>query len=147
MVTGRARMPSHLKVLEGNRGKRPLNQFEPKPPPEPPKKPDTLSPAAGAIWDDLVEQLSGMRVLASVDGYTLETLCAPIVIHREAAVVVAEEGVVTRGVRGTIVKNPAVQVMRDAATTICLLASEFGLTPSGRTRIEVPRPFERELYT
>lgn len=40
--------------------------------------------------------------------------------------------------RRRIVTNLAVQVMRDAATTIRLLASEFGLTSFGRIRIEVP---------
>ena len=41
---GRPPKPTYLKVLEGNPGKRPLNENEPKPKPSAPKCPAWLSP-------------------------------------------------------------------------------------------------------
>jgi phage terminase small subunit len=62
------------------------------------------------------------------------------VIHRKASRLLAKSNVlVTVNARtGQVaVRNPAVQVQRDAAATIRVYAREFGLTPSGRSDIHM----------
>jgi len=49
-MRGRKPKPTQLKLLEGNRGHRPINGAEPKPPGAQPTCPTHLSPTAKAEW-------------------------------------------------------------------------------------------------
>ena len=46
---------------------------------------------------------------------------------------VAKHGIMSIGERGQPIRNPAVVVTRESATTMLRLAKEFGLTPAART--------------
>jgi phage terminase small subunit len=54
---GRPPKPTALKVLEGNPGKRPLNQNEPKPEKKAPNCPSWLLPDAKKEWRRLSKEL------------------------------------------------------------------------------------------
>ena len=61
-------------------------------------------------------------------------------IERQRALqVVAEaQGTVVLGYRGSLVKNPAMQVQRDLQGQLLALAKELLLTPVGRLRVDLP---------
>ena len=48
----------------------------------------------------------------------------------------ADSETLVPGLRGSQVKNPALQVQRDSAVQIRAFAQEFGLTPSSRTGVQ-----------
>ena len=64
---GRKPKPTALKVLEGNPGKRPLNDHEPIPPKGELKCPSWLLPEAKKEWKRLASSLEAMGVLTMAD--------------------------------------------------------------------------------
>jgi len=56
--------PTALKVLEGNPGKRPLNENEPKPEPKAPVCPKWLDNYAHKVWERLAPVLKQMGLLS-----------------------------------------------------------------------------------
>ena len=64
---GRKPKPTAIKLLEGNPGRRPLNEHEPVPPKATIKCPAWLEPEAKKEWKRLAPALESMGVLTSVD--------------------------------------------------------------------------------
>lgn len=138
MAGGRRPKPTHLKIVEGNPGKRSLNRREPVPPVEPVEPPSFLSPLARAEWDRVVPILDKMHLSSTADLQTLACYCEAVADHIKARELLLNTTVLVKGQRGNLVKNPALQMARDAMNMIRMLAGEFGFTPSSRSRIELP---------
>jgi P27 family predicted phage terminase small subunit len=148
VVVGRRPTPTSLKLLKGNPGKRPLNKKEPKPPPGAPGCPTWLSLEAKAEWRRVVPIMDKLGLLSKVDRAALATYCeswatfvyAQRLVHKHGIVIRVVDEVTADGM--TIItktaKNPAIQVARDAADKVRQFGTEFGLTPSARTRLEIP---------
>lgn len=130
----RPRKPTHLKLLDGNPGKRAITP-PPKVSPERPIAPPHLSDEAKREWGYLVPRLDEIGMLSKIDRTALEIYCESVSTWRAATAILHEGGVLIRGDKGRIVKNPAAQIARDAATTVRLIGSEFGLTPASRERM------------
>jgi phage terminase small subunit len=113
-MPGRKPKPTHLKLVQGNPGKRPLNDAEPEPTTGCPK-PKFLKGRAAKIWDEYAPELERIGVLTAVDGHMFATWC-----------VLAEE--VERDAKGMTASRIA--QMR-------ALASSFGLDASSRSRLSV----------
>ena len=133
--TGRPPKPHHLKVIEGNPGKRSL--AEPvKAPPSKPACPSWLSKYAKTEWRRIVPVLDSLGVLTQVDRSTLAAYCEAVSTFKAATETIEEFGVLVEGRRkGEAVKNPALQIQRDAARLIATYSSMFGLSPSDRVRL------------
>src|SRR5437879_3919457 len=67
-LRGPAPKPTSLVVLEGNRGRRPINDREPKPRAVRPKCPAYLDEAGQKEWKRLIPILTRMRILTEADG-------------------------------------------------------------------------------
>ena len=147
-MRGRKPVPTSLKVIRGNPGKRPLNKNEPKPTLGAPGCPTWLSIEAKAEWRRVVPKLDELGMLTKVDRAALATYCeawatfvyAQREVHTHGIVVMAVETMSEDGSRIYVkpTKNPAIIVARDAANLIRQFCAEFGLTPSARTRLELP---------
>lgn len=141
-------VPTTLKVLRGNPGKRPLTKNEPKPTLGAPGCPTWLSIEAKAEWRRIVPRLDEIGLLTKVDRSALATYCEMWATFVYAQRKVHEHGIVIMAVEkisedGTVIytrpaKNPAIIVARDAADKIRQFCAEFGLTPSARTRLSLP---------
>ena len=155
MVKGRKPTPTSLKVLKGNPGKRPINKNEPRPGLGAPGCPTWLSLEAKAEWRRIVPRLDKLGMLTKVDRAALATYCESWATFVYAQRLVHEHGIlimkkVTESIDGTIIyvqptKNPALMVARDAADKVRQFCSEFGLTPSARTRLELPEADDDDL--
>lgn len=151
-MKGRRPKPTVLKVLQGNPGKRPLNKNEPRPSPRAPGCPTWLAPEAKAEWRRVVPVLDRLGMLSKVDRAALTAYCETWATFVTAQRELHEHGLVNyiledrftskddEGVRiyVHVTKNPAVIVARDAAAQIRQFCAEFGLTPSSRSRMELP---------
>ena len=134
--------PSNVLKLRGSwRGSR--NPAEPTPEPGRPRCPKWLDPYAKAAWRRLVPQLEAMGVLTKADGHALSRYCVLWGRWRKA-----EEFLQSRGdsylakdsdgnVKG-LRPYPQVRMAGQLAEQLLRLEQQFGLTPSARTRIEVP---------
>ena len=81
---GRKTIPTHLRVIAGNRGKRPINENEPKPRRERPSAPAGVSDMAREVWGQVCLILDEMGVLTSADSVAVEMLCEAVSDHRSA---------------------------------------------------------------
>ena len=72
---GRKPKPTAIKELEGNPGKRPLNDAEPKPAKKAPPCPKWLEPEAKKEWRRLSKQLEQIGVLTEVDQAAFASYC------------------------------------------------------------------------
>jgi P27 family predicted phage terminase small subunit len=133
---GPAPTPTHLRIIRGDRKDR-INTKEPKPDKsKQPKMPDWLSDEAKIIWRRTIKQLKSMNMLYEADQDVIVAYVNAVVNYQKASELVDRSGVLIKGRRDGVVKNPAVQIQRDAATLIRMLAGELGLTPSARTRLK-----------
>jgi P27 family predicted phage terminase small subunit len=153
-MKGRKPKPTALKVLEGNRGKRPINRREPRPAPTAPECPTWLSREGKAEWRRVVPELDRIGMLTRVDRAALASYCevwatfvtAQREVHEHGLVLLERERETDDGTVIYVrpVKNPAVLIARDAAGQVRQFCAEFGLTPSSRSRLEVPEVGESD---
>jgi P27 family predicted phage terminase small subunit len=132
---GPAPKPTALRLVDGDRADR-INLNEPAPAATRPQCPADASDDVRAIWSYTVAELESMGIAYAADRDSIICYCEAVVTHRKASAVLAKSPVLIKGVYGTLVRNPALQVQRDAAMTVRMFAQEFGLTPSARSRIE-----------
>lgn len=139
-------VPTHLKIVHGVRPSR-INADTPTPPatPNAGRVPTHLSIEAKKVWRTYVKAgLVSKDLLTEWDRDAFCVFCEAVVHHREACRLMAA-GMLVKGARGGLVKNPAAQVVRDNAAVIRAFAGEFGLTPSARSGISLPNDTADEL--
>jgi P27 family predicted phage terminase small subunit len=136
---GPAPAPTGLRLVKGDRKSR-INTDEPQPREGVPQCPPDAAPAVHEVWNYTMAQLEHMRIITEADRDVLYAYCEAVVLHREASRVLATEGFIIEGLHGGMVKHPAHQIQRDAATMMRAFAQEFGLTPSARSTIKVSAP-------
>lgn len=133
--------PTRVKELEGNPGKRPLPRNEPRPQ-LPVKRPRGMGRGQRAYWDQHAPELERLRILTGLDVPAMRLMAEHYTFALEAAEILGKEGLIVKGRDGTK-KNPAWQALRDATGMYLRLAAEFGMTPSARTRLQLPPEVEQ----
>lgn len=135
--------PTVLKILEGNPGKRPLPQNEPKPRPLAPKCPSRLPREAKRHWKELAPKLEKLGLLTEVDGQAFADYCLCLARLEEAEKDIRERGILVPGDRGKV-KNPACQIAREYRAALQKWAARFGLDPQSRSGLDVARENEED---
>lgn len=141
MTKGRKATPTKLKVVSGNPGKRAINKDEPKPSNELGECPPWATQGARDQWDYVVQLLGEVPgVSKKPDEAAALLLAEAIAEFVEAAEVLSEDGhyqdVTTKAGDVMTRAHPAIGVKQKAFAQIQSLCSEFGLTPSSRTRLK-----------
>src|SRR5687768_3708732 len=75
VTRGRKPKPTLLKILDGNPGKRPINESEPNAPDGVPDCPDWLDDEAKAEWARVIPELREMGLLSRADRPALAAYC------------------------------------------------------------------------
>lgn len=143
---GPAPKPTVLKVLEGNPGKRPLNQNEPKPKPIAPKCPSWLDKEAKREWKRVAPELERLGLLTVVDGAALAAYCQAYARWKQAEEIIKREGMTVTTESGYVMPHPAVKIAEKAQQLIKAFCAEFGLTPSSRSRMSLPEQKEEDEF-
>jgi P27 family predicted phage terminase small subunit len=128
--------PTALKLLHGERHLDRINADEPVPRPAELEPPADASEAVLEVWHRIVAELEAMNLAFPADADSLRCYCEAVVSHRRASEVLRHSGVLVKGIHGNLVRNPALQIQRDAAQSVRAFAQEFGLTPSARSSIK-----------
>jgi P27 family predicted phage terminase small subunit len=137
MARGRKPKPTALKLLTGNPGNRPLNDDEPIILASLPPAPDHLNKIALAEWDRVARALYNCGILTAIDRAALGAYCAVYARWAEAEIKLEAEGFTIETATGTIVQNPMVGIANKSAADMVRYASEFGMTPSARSRVKI----------
>ena len=134
-------MPSAVRVL---RGARLSKGREPKPKTGRPTMPADLGPDERAAWLEVVHQAETVPgLLTRADRGALELLARQVPLWRECMRHVREHGssLIVRDEKGAvkfIQQTPEATLAIKLGASLKALFSEFGLTPAGRTRVQVP---------
>lgn len=132
---GRKPKPTALKVLEGNPGRRPLNEYEPVPPKAKIECPDWLEEEAKREWNRLAPSLEAMGVLTMADVTAFAGYCQAYARWREAEEFISKHGSIFQTPSGYVQQVPQVSIAQQNLKIMQSLCSEFGLTPATRARI------------
>lgn len=151
MRSGRPPKPTKLKLIEGNRGHRPINRDEPQVPPALLDPPDHLSELAKEEWRQIQPQLFHCGIMTTLDRSTLEGYCQSYgdwVEYRQIIARMAARDEVTRGLllrtANGFRDNPLVHMANRAKSDFLRFAGELGMTPSARTRINTAPPLDAD---
>ena len=132
---GRKPKPTALKVLEGNPGKRRLNDNEPKPDKKAPSCPKWLEPEAKKEWRRLAKKMEMMGVLTEVDMAAFAGYCQAYARWKEAEEFISQHGTIVKTPSGYWQQVPQVSIAQTYLKVMNRFAEQFGLTPASRSRI------------
>jgi P27 family predicted phage terminase small subunit len=133
---GRKAKPTALKLVDGNPGKRRINQHEPQPAkvydPDPPEGFDAIH---AAKWNEVAGKLAKVRVLTELDLDALEVYCREWVNYHNAIADIATRGKLLQMPSGGVMWNPSWTQLKHSQNVCRSIMSEFGMTPSTRTSL------------
>jgi P27 family predicted phage terminase small subunit len=143
-MRGRKPVPTELKVIRGNPGRRPLPKDEPMPPEGDVKCPSWVKGRARRIWKELAPPLAEMGLLTVLDVPMLADLCVVRAEFIKARADVDKRGIEIeyarydkKGNEFTVTEdNPSVRIASDANKRAKSMEVEFGMSPSSRTRVK-----------
>ena len=146
-MRGRKPKPNSIKNLEGNPGKRRINDREPIPPSGVPDCPEFLEGEARAEWFRTAAMLSDMGLLTPADRSALAAYCLCYARWVAAEEQVKKYGTIVKSPeRGFPMKSPYLTVADQALENMRKFMVEFGLTPSSRSRIRIPDGQQRDEF-
>lgn len=132
---GRKPIPTAIKELEGNPGKRELNQYEPRPEKKAPKCPTWLETEAKKEWRRTAKLLEELGVLTEVDMAAFAGYCQAYARWREAEEFISKHGTIVKTPSGYWQQVPQVSIAQTYLKIMNRFCEQFGLTPSARSRI------------
>jgi P27 family predicted phage terminase small subunit len=141
---GRRPKPTAIRILEGTQkgpGKR-----EPSLPTGIPPMPARLKVDQVAVekWEELSSILTRMGVLTLGDGEALATLCEVHSAEQSCLLQLRAGGAVMHTDLGGVKPNPAGPMYRSLVSQKASLLSEFGLTPSSRTKLATKAEVQKD---
>ncbi len=138
-MRGRKPKPTVLKLLDGNPGKRRINDREPGVATGVPELPLGMDEEATNEWNRIVPELRDMGVLCRCDRAALAAYCTAWSRWRNAEVQVKKHGPIVKSPdKGFPMKSPYLTIADQALELMRKFLVEFGLTPSSRSRIRLP---------
>ncbi len=129
---GRKPKPSELRLIEGNREHRPI-LINPKPRPVYPRAPRWIDPAAKKEWKKMMPALYRLGLLTEIDITALAAYCQCFAKWKEAEIK-AIIGIFKTDT-GYISQNPYINIALKYEKAMRAYLTEFGMTPSSRTRL------------
>lgn len=134
-MRGRKPKPTHLKVISGNAGKRPLNKDEPQPVGDLVDPPDWMSDEQKASWRYAIEH-APQGLLRRIDQSALVAWVVAEALHREATKELTKTTLLVKApVTGLPIQNPYLAIINRQSQIMLKAAAELGFTPSSRSRV------------
>jgi P27 family predicted phage terminase small subunit len=127
----------HLKALSGERHDRVAPKGL-KAQPKRPRMPSWLSSYAKEVWKEIVPELDKLGLISELDRGALVGYCEAAAAHRAASEILNRDGLTVQGYRGSVVKHPAWQIAKDAASQMLSFGGALGLSPAARARLHSP---------
>lgn len=136
LIMARLPKPTHLKLVEGNKGKRALNNFEPDPDYlNDLRAPGYLPEAAAVIWNEIAPKLRKAKLLTELDVDAVAQLCVAIAQYRHATEKL-DFNFVSHGKNGAHL-NQLMVAQSMAFKQANAIMQQFGMTPAARSRVVV----------
>ena len=137
MGRGRPRKPNALKILEGNPGKRQLNEDAPSPVGGA-EMPVYVKGYAVEIWNQVIGSMPP-NLYSAVDSVGLASFCVAVSQYRRATEQLEIEGLTIEDAEGNMKAHPALTAQTKALNVIAQIGSRLGLDPTSRSAMRMPR--------
>lgn len=147
-MAGRKPIPTNLKLLRGNPGKRALNKGEPKPKSfqEVPEPFEFLDERAVKRWRDIAPELMGQGLLTVLDLSAFASYCVAFALYAEVTAARKGKPLTVKSGHG-LYGNPLLKIQDMAFKQLKAAEAAFGMDPSSRGRIKVAdAPKEADPY-
>jgi len=128
--------PPELRLIEGNRGHRPI-PVTPKPKREHPPASRWITREAKREWRRISKELFSLGLLTVVDRAALEAYCQCYARWKEAEAKV--DMVCPETESGYLQQNPYIGISLKYVKEMRAFLTEFGMTPSSRARVNVEK--------
>ena len=144
---GRKPKPLGLKLIAGTfRHDRDGNTPQPPTSDKVPRPPLKLDPVARREWKRIATPLHAMGVRKEIDTSALLAYCEAWSDFVDARNKLAESGTkVIKTKNGNFIENPYYSIKKRAMEILLRFQIEFGITPSSRMRIQVPKSAKSSL--
>lgn len=131
--------PTKLRILEGNRSRRPLpkNEVQPSTSSSTARPPSYLKGVARTEWKRVATELLDKGLLTDVDRAVLEAYCTTYANYREALDKVNELGAIQVTQTGYQQLSGWMSVLSKCRQDLVRYASQFGMSPSSRAGLTV----------
>lgn len=136
-MRGRKPIPTELRVLRNNPGKRAINADEPKPRVLMPVPPVSMKGEALEEWKRRAPQLVTLGLLTELDTPAFIGYCRSWGRYVDAEAKVEKVGEVVSAPSGYPIQNPYRAIANKALEQCKTFWAEFGMTPSSRSRVKV----------
>lgn len=135
-MRGRKPLPTNLKVLKGTlRKDRLLN--EPQPEICIPDPPSVLDEIALEEWHSISVLLYEQGLLTELDRAMLAGYCTTFSRWVKAEAALKKSAMLIKTSKNSLVQNPLISISNKSMELMHMFLSEFGMSPSSRTRINV----------
>ena len=139
--TGRKPLPTNIHKLQGNRSKLPKESLEDSflPEIEIPQCPAHLSAAAKKEWKRITPKLKDLGVISQIDMAALAAYCNAYgrwVDSEKKIKSLGSSGLVSETLSGSLQPSVYLQISNRAVEQMFKFLTEFGMSPSSRTRIK-----------
>ena len=136
-MAGRRPKPTALKVLQGNPGKRPLPENEPKPdvPARVPAPPPHLSEEAAREWRRTGKKLLRLGLLTDLDKAEFAIYCQSWGRLVEAEEALRRHGPIVMTPNRMPILSPYLSIANKAIDQVQRAAASFGMSPSSRAKV------------
>lgn len=141
---GPAPKPTPIREIEGNPGKRAINNDEPKPRPVAPRCPQWLALEAKAEWKRIAPELERIGLLTVVDQAVLAGYCQSWAEWRASVEFLRDHTYTIVTPNGYIQQRPEVAIGQKARKDMLAFGAQLGLSPSSRGRLSVGKTDEGE---
>jgi P27 family predicted phage terminase small subunit len=151
IMAGRKPLPTHLKLVKGTARPHRINEAEPRPAVAVPEPPSHLDERARTKFAAMAEMLARHGIMTDLDAGALARYAVVWCRWLDVEAEVKRRGPIVKTEGGNIIQNPFLSVANKCLLQMAQIESEFGLTPSSRSRIravtpvDVADPFEEYL--
>ena len=131
--------PTRLKLLQGNPGKRGLNQNEPQPRKQEsvPRVPEMLGEVGKREWLRVGRLLIDLGLLTDLDLTAFLLYCKTYERWLQAEEQLQLSGLLVKTPNGHQVQSPYLAIANKAMAQLKSISQEFGMTPASRSRVGV----------
>lgn len=152
---GRKAKPIHLHLLEGNKNRLTKNEIEYrveteqrlKPKKDKVKPPSWLDPIAKKEFKRIAKELAELDLITNVDVNALAAYCDAYSEYIRCTEIIREEGLMVeytnKAAETNKVPHPLLTKKKQLHEQMRSIAIEFGLTPSARARLAMPKKEEK----
>lgn len=141
-MAGRKPLPTHLKLVKGTARPHRMNNNELKPPLVIPEPPSHLEEREKAKFIAMAQMLARYGVMTELDAGAVARYAVVWCRWLEAETEVKKRGPVVKTTADNVIQNPFLAVANKCMYQMAQIESEFGLTPSARSRIRMEEPSE-----